>query len=75
MGREVGLWEREQSIGGRVGIWLDEADLAMLGPHDLCRVTRRSRIPAPQGQETSREGHLVTRDNGGAVEAGSGPGL
>lgn len=54
------IWGREWDCGNgnttlaRVGIWLGEADLAMLGPHDLCRVTRRSRILARQHQETSR---------------------
>lgn len=38
-----------------VGVWLGEADLALLGPHDLCRVTRRSRIPAPPGSRDQQK--------------------
>lgn len=48
-----------------VGVWLGEADLATLGPCDLCRVTKRTRIPAPHNQETSREGHFVARGQSG----------
>lgn len=54
------MWGWELTLVGG-GVWLGEADLVLLGPHDLCRVTRRSRIPAPQDQETSGKEHLVTR--------------
>ena len=39
-------------VGGCV--WFDKAELALLGPRDLSRVTWRSRISVcPQDQETS----------------------
>lgn len=41
-----------------VGVWLGEADLAMLGPRDLCRVTKRSRIPRPPQSRDQQKGTL-----------------
>ena len=47
-------------VGGSV--WFDKAELALLGPRDQSRVTRRSRISVcPQGQETSRLSSLVAQ--------------
>ena len=47
-------------VGGCV--WFDKAELALLGPLDLSRVTWRSRISVcPQDQETSRQSSLVAQ--------------